>query len=421
MYFDINEFLEAISNVLDIIETDIFGVPTNHSKRIAYFSNQLASALNLSREIQYDLFALSIMHDNGASLKVLHDKLIGDAKDKQNIVESRKEHCSIGEHNIKNFPFLTAPKNVILFHHEKYDGSGFFGLKESEIPQMSQLISFADTLDIKFDLRNVYKNPNERLEIIEYIKSRAGLDFAPDLTEIALQVISRDEFWVDISDDKIYEVLKNIIPSHKREMGYEEIHNLSAIFSYIIDAKSKYTMIHSSELSKKMKLMAELYRIEGDEFFKLLIAADLHDLGKLGISNSILDKPGALTKEEFSIIKEHPTIAKQSLEKVEGFGEISELILNHHEKLNGTGYPRGLSAEKLDFNSRLLACLDIYQALREERPYRESMTHEESIKVMRHMVENGLIDPVITEDIAKQLKNIQNHVGENEINTNGFL
>ena len=406
MVFDINEFLEAISNVLDVIETDIFGVRTNHSKRIAYFSNQLACALNLSTEIKYDLVALSILHDNGASLKVLHDKLLGNAKAKQNIIESRKEHCSIGEHNISSFPFLTSPKNVILYHHEKFDGSGFFGLKGCEIPQMSQLINFADTLDIKFNLGNVYKNDIHRVEIIQFIKEHAGTDFAHDLTQTALQIISRNEFWKDISDEKILEVLKLTIPSHIREMGYKEIHDISKVFSHIIDAKSKYTMIHSSGLTKLMSRMAEFYNIKGDEFWKLMIASDLHDLGKLGISNSILDNPGALSDKEFSIIKEHPVIAKQSLEKVQGFAEISEWAYNHHEKLNGTGYPRGLSAENLDFNSRLLACLDIYQALSEMRPYRGAMTHDESIKIMRRMVEDGLIDPDITEDIAKQLQSI---------------
>ncbi len=404
MFFDINEFLEAIANVLDVIETDIFGVPTNHSKRIAYFTNRLARTLDLSTEVQYDLVALSILHDNGASLKILHDKLSGDAKTKRSIIESRKEHCNIGEHNISSFPFLTSPKNVVLYHHEKFDGSGFFGLKGSEIPQLSQLINFADTLDINFDLRNVYKDDSHREEVIEFIKDHAGTDFAYDLTKTALQVVSRNEFWEDISDEKIHEVLKLTIPSYTREMGYKEIHDLSKIFSHIIDAKSKYTMIHSSGLTKLMSHMAGFYNIEGDEFWKLLIASDLHDLGKLGISNSILDKPGALSDEEFSIIKEHPVIAKQSLVKVQGFAEISEWAYNHHEKLDGTGYPRGLSADKLDFNSRLLACLDIYQALSERRPYREAMTHDESIKIMSRMVKDGLIDNDITEDISNELQ-----------------
>ena len=406
MVFDINEFLEAISNVLDVIETDIFGLPTNHSKRLSCITNRLACALNLSTEMQYDLAALSILHDNGASLKILHDNLLGNAKAKQNIIESSKAHCRIGEDNISSFPFLTSPKNNILYHHEKFDGSGFFGLKGHEIPLMSQLINFADTLDLKFDLGHVYKNGGNHEEISVFIKDHAGTHFAPDLTKIALPIFSENELWTNLSDENIDEVLKLAVPSYKREMSYKEIHDITKIFSHIIDAKSKFTMMHSSELTRLMSRMAKFYNIKGDEFWKLIIASDLHDLGKLGISNSILDKPGSLTDEEFSIIKKHPVTVKQNLEKVQGFREISEWAYNHHEKLNGTGYPRGIGADKLDFNSRLLACLDIYQALGEIRPYREAMTHDESIKTMRRMVDDGLIDPEITEDIVKHLQNI---------------
>jgi HD-GYP domain-containing protein (c-di-GMP phosphodiesterase class II) len=329
--------------------------------------------------------------------------LLGDAKSKQNIIESSKEHCRIGEHNISSFPFLTSPQNVILYHHEKYDGSGFFGLKGSEIPHMSQLINFADTLDLKFDLGNVHMKNGDRDEIMVFIKKHSGIDFAPELSEIAFQVINQNEFWTSLSDENIDEVLSLTIPSHKSEMGYKEIHDITKVFSHIIDAKSKFTMVHSSELTKLMSRMAEFYNIEGDEYWKLMIASDLHDLGKLGINNSILDKPGSLTEEEFNKIKKHPIIAKQNLEKVQGFFEISEWAYNHHEKLNGTGYPRGLDSKKLDFNSRLLTCLDIYQALGEVRPYRQALTHDESIIIMKRMVKDGLIDADITEDIAKQL------------------
>jgi len=403
MVFDINEFLEAVSNVLDVIETDIFGVPTNHSKRIAYLSSRLGSELGLSSEMKYDLVALSILHDNGASLKILHDNLLGSAKSKQNFIESRKEHCTIGEYNISSFPFLSSPENIICYHHEKFDGSGFFGLKGSEIPLMSQLINLADTLDLRFDLRNVYNHEARKDEIIEFINEQSGKEFEPGLAKIAVRIISETEFWEHLSDEHISEMLRQITPPHKREMNYEEIRDITIIFSHIIDAKSKFTMNHSSGLSEKASQMAQYYRIEGDEYWKLIIASDLHDLGKLGIKNRILDKPGQLSEEEFSVIKEHPITAKESLAQVQGFEEIAEWAYNHHEKLNGTGYPRGLRAEELDFNSRLLACLDIYQALGEDRPYRKAMEHDEVIIILLQMAQDGLIDAKITEDIATHL------------------
>lgn len=399
MVFDINEFLEAISNVLDVIETDIFGVSTNHSKRIAYISNRLACEMDLSSHKQYDLIALSILHDNGASLKILHDNLSGSTRAKQNIVESRKEHCAIGESNIRNFPFLTSLEDVILYHHEKFDGSGFFGRRDSEIPLMSQLINLADTLDLKFDLKNVHNNENYKAEILGFIKEQSGKEFEPGLVDRAVTILSQNKFWEHISDERIDEMLKEITPSYKREMSYEEVREITKTFSYIIDAKSEYTMSHSSGLAKQMSEMAGFYGIHGDEYWKLMIAADLHDLGKLGISNVILDKPGQLTEEEYGGMKVHTITGKESLEKVQGFEDITEWAFNHHERLNGTGYPRGLHADELDFNSRLLACLDIYQALGEDRPYRKAMSHGEAMTIMRKMVQEGLIDGDITEDI----------------------
>lgn len=399
MLFDINEFLEAVSNVLDVIETDIFGVPTNHSKRIAYFSNRIACELKLSEEIRYDLAALSILHDNGASLKILHDNLLGNAKSKQNIVESRKEHCMIGESNISSFPFLTNPHNIVLNHHEKFDGSGFFGLSGSEIPLMAQLINLVDTLDLQFDLGNIYKNIDAEIRIIEFINNNSGTAFGENIVDAALVAISKNGFWEDLCDEKIDGSLRDLIPVHKRVMAYKAIHNITKIFSKIIDAKSEFTEHHSSGLTKSLGIMAKHYKIEGDTYWKMKIASDLHDLGKLGISNSILDKPGALTAEEFNIIKEHPETAKRCLEKVEGFSDISEWAYNHHEKLDGSGYPRGLKAINLDFNSRLLTCLDIYQALSEIRPYRNAMAHADAMTIMRQMVSGGLIDFDITEDI----------------------
>ena len=165
MDFNLNELLRAVANTLDTIEINIFGMPTKHSKRIAYISVKIARELRLTNEEIFDLASLTIMHDNGASMKILHDKLLGTTKEKINVMESRKEHCIIGEDNLKNFSFLTNPQNIIKYHHEKYDGSGFFGLSKDEIPLWAQIIALPDTLDLLFDLRNVL-NKSFRLSIV---------------------------------------------------------------------------------------------------------------------------------------------------------------------------------------------------------------------------------------------------------------
>jgi HD-GYP domain-containing protein (c-di-GMP phosphodiesterase class II) len=145
--------------------------------------------------------------------------------------------------------------------------------------------------------------------------------------------------------------------------------------------------------------MASFYKLSDDKKLKLEIAADLHDIGKLAVPNTILDSPQKLTNDEFEIIKKHPYYTRIALTEIKGFEDITEWASNHHEKLNGKGYPFGKTAKDLDFESRLIACLDIYEALTEERPYRRSLEHEEAMEILNKMKDDGYIDVKITEDI----------------------
>jgi len=401
MNFNLNQFLHAMANALDTIEVNIFGMPTNHSKRIAYIAVKIARELRLSDEEIFDLASLSILHDNGASMKILEDKLRGTIKEQINILESRKIHCSIGENNIKDFPFLTNPRNIILYHHEKYDGSGFFGMMYNEIPVFSQIIALADTLDLTFHLEKTA----DKTKITDFVREHRNTFFSPLLTDVFLEISGRKGFWNGLKDVNIDNSLNTLIPTFSNELSYSEIHKITKNFSTMIDAQSAFTHRHSSGLSEKLDIMAGFYHLDEELTLKLSIAADLHDLGKLVISSAILDKPGKLTEEEFEEIKKHPKITRLCLQEINGFEDITNWASNHHEKLDGSGYPEGLKECDLDFNSRLIACLDVYQALREERPYRTQMDHQAAMDILRRMAEDGLLDHMITDDINKVFSN----------------
>jgi HD-GYP domain-containing protein (c-di-GMP phosphodiesterase class II) len=119
---------------------------------------------------------------------------------------------------------------------------------------------------------------------------------------------------------------------------------------------------------------------------------------------AILDSPNKLTSAEFEIVKKHSYYTRQALQEISGFEDITEWASNHHEKLNGQGYPFGKTAEALDFNSRLIACLDIYEALTEERPYRRALNHTEAMDILNNMREEGFIDSKITRGIDNVFK-----------------
>ena len=209
MNFNLNQFLHSIANALDTIEIKIFGMPTNHSKRIAYISVIIGRELRLSDEEIFDLASLAILHDNGASIKILHDKLLGTIKEQINILESRKMHCSIGEDNIKDFPFLTHPVNVIKYHHENYDGSGFFGLSHDDIPVFSQIIALSDTLDLTFHL----EESADKVIITDFVRQHRNTFFSPLLADIFIKISGRTDFWDGLSDLNIDNSLNALMAS----------------------------------------------------------------------------------------------------------------------------------------------------------------------------------------------------------------
>ncbi len=112
-------------------------------------------------------------------------------------------------------------------------------------------------------------------------------------------------------------------------------------------------------------------------------AARLHDIGKLAISSRILDKPGRLTDAEFAKVREHPLVTQRILERVPGFSELSALASAHHERLDGSGYPHGLTAAELTTPMRVLAVADVYEALTAERPYRPAFSVDRALEIMR--------------------------------------
>ena len=405
MLFNLNEFLIALSFALDFVEIDILGATSNHGKRTAYISLKVAEELSLDSKSLYDIVALAILHDNGVSEKSLHDKLlIGDSINIKKI-EGVRDHCIIGEENIREYPFLTDVKNVIKYHHERYDGTGFFNLKGEEIPLMSQIIHIADGIERNFDLKN--NNHHMQSKIVNFVNNQKNEMFSPNIVAAFLSAIKNEQFWTSLNNDNISNALKNDTPKYSMELKMEEIRKITGVFSKIIDSKSKYTRRHSSDLSLKAAFMADYYNMNHEEGIKLMIAADLHDIGKLAIPNSILDSPTKLTAEEFETVKKHPYLTRVALQGIKGFEDITEWASNHHEKLNGKGYPFGKTAKDLDFNSRLMACLDIYQALTEERPYRIALNHGEAMNILTSMKNDGLIDSKITDDIDYVFGNLK--------------
>jgi HD-GYP domain-containing protein (c-di-GMP phosphodiesterase class II) len=174
-----------------------------------------------------------------------------------------------------------------------------------------------------------------------------------------------------------------------------DVDRIAGAFADIIDAKSPFTGSHSRGTAEVAQALARRLRLEPITIVDVRRAALLHDVGKLSVPNSILDKPGRLTDAEFTIVKRHPEMTHRILAPIPTFASVAELAASHHERLDGTGYFRGLGAEGLAIGARIVAVADVYEALTADRSYRSGMSTDEALTLIGTMAGDHLAAEVV--------------------------
>ncbi len=277
---------------------------------------------------------------------------------------------------LMGFPEETA--QAIRDLDEHWDGNGHpDGLRGEEIPLLARICGLAQTAE-------VFHTDRGPAAAEEVARLRSGRWFDPALVEALLAETREDGLWEDLSRKDPWREISRLEPDDRAlKATPERVDLVARAFAEIIDAKSPYTYRHSEGVAKVAVAMAESAGLGPEGTRDLMRASLLHDIGKLGISNRILDKPDGLTNEEFEEIKRYPKITYDILSRVGPFRPIAETAANHHEKLDGSGYHRGIGAEDLDFPSRILAVADIYEALSAERPYHEALPQEKVLDILR--------------------------------------
>jgi HD-GYP domain-containing protein (c-di-GMP phosphodiesterase class II) len=148
--------------------------------------------------------------------------------------------------------------------------------------------------------------------------------------------------------------------------------------------KDEYTERHTRRVALRAVQVGEMLGLTGNRLRSLAIGGLVHDIGKLSIPDEILKKPAALDPDEYALVQRHPAWGRRLLAELGGFSDaVRELVLNHHERLDGTGYPRGLAGEELSLDVRILAVCDVYDALISKRVYRPAWSHEDAMALLR--------------------------------------
>ncbi|HOT01304.1 MAG TPA: HD-GYP domain-containing protein, partial [Acidobacteriota bacterium] len=184
-----------------------------------------------------------------------------------------------------------------------------------------------------------------------------------------------------------------------------------------IDAKDPYTRGHSERVTRYSEIIATELGLPTEEVENIQIAALLHDVGKIGISDSILQKPGILTEAEYAVMKQHPELGGNIMSQIQQLKHIIPGMRYHHESLDGSGYPRGLKGDEIPLAARIIGVADAFDAMTTERPYQKPLATEEALEIINRKagqkfdrrvvdalaaaVSRGLIDLPNPEDVKK--------------------
>ena len=280
--------------------------------------------------------------------------------------------------------------DYVYYHHEHYDGSGPFKLNADEIPLSTQIICIADLFDKTFGSISTL-NLEITNEIKEWIDSNHEL-FNPKIITIFYRLIKKEYILLDYFTHEFNNVLIKRIEIVRNNLGFEDVKLFAYAFSQIIDKRSAFTYEHSVGISNLVNKITPQLGYAKEIQNKMYVAALLHDIGKLVISNDIIDKKGKLNEEERYQINKHTYYTRWILEQIEGFEDITNYASNHHEKLNGNGYPLHLVDKQISELDRVMAICDVYQALTEDRPYRTKMPIDKVWSIINDMVNNNDLD-----------------------------
>ncbi|PWW09171.1 HD domain-containing phosphohydrolase [Mangrovibacter plantisponsor] len=371
----------SIQTVLDLLHSIIKPISPEiviHLQRTALISWYLANKARLPEQEICEAYLAGMLHDIGALDKSRADLALAS----ESFLDG---HEASGAAMTAGIRFLQPVTQIIEHHHlEWMDGSPL------NLPLIHHLVHMADSFELY--LHRVDGNYiAQREEIVNGFLS-GNKKWPLELVDALIKASQQDGFWFRLGNPEPERVLQTISPLHEEFLGREDFLEVCLLISKIVDKYSSFTQTHSTSVAHVAEKLSELYGYDTEMQQRICIAGYLHDIGKLFIPLSILEKHGRLEAVEYARMKLHSYKTLVMLEQFEELGRIVSWAANHHERLDGSGYPFGLVAAELDIPSRILAVADVFTATTENRPYRRGMDTEKAIAILMEESANGRLD-----------------------------
>lgn len=416
------QLMGALSHALDMTE----GQPPGHCVRCCWIGMHVGRALGLPADQLWELYYVLLLKDLGCSsnaaricelyladdLSFKRDyKTVGDSLPKVlgfvlrhtglkaglaerfrailNIVQHGGEitrelietRCQRGAEIARQLRFSEAVAQGVQNLDEHWSGGGRpLGLVGTAIPVYSQIALLAQVVD-------VFHTAEGAAAAQEEIQQRSGSWFDPAICAAFARVADEQDFWQQLAAPDLPQAVFALEPAqHVVALDEDYLDDIAAAFGQVVDSKSPYTSGHSARVALYTDMIAEVLGLSAERRRWLKRGALLHDVGKLGVSNAVLDKPGKLDSEEWRAVQMHAAYTEQILSRIEAFAELAKIAGAHHERLDGKGYPRGISADEIALETRIITTADIFDAITAERPYRGAIPIPKALEMMAENV-----------------------------------
>ncbi|NJC04780.1 HD-GYP domain-containing protein (c-di-GMP phosphodiesterase class II) [Sphingomonas kaistensis] len=420
------EVIAAFSYALDLTE----GQPAGHCIRTCWIGMQVGREIGLSQAELGDLYYTLLLKDLGCSSNAARICELYEADDRafkqgyktvgtslaatlhfvlkktaqgatfrqrataignilrngdaiaQEMILSR---CTRGADIARTLRFSDAVCDGIYHLDEHWNGSGRPGrLQGQAIPLFSRIALLAQVADVFRD----HAGPGAALG---EVARRNGLWFDPALVRAFEAVAASPDFWSTLASPTIESrVIRMAPPTSRQPLDDDYLDAIAAAFGQVIDAKSPFTAGHSQRVGDLAERMARGFGMSAGRTRWLRRAAVLHDVGKLGVSSAILEKPASLDQREWTEMRNHAAHTREILGRIGALSDMADVAAAHHERLDGSGYPLALSGTAISRDTRIITACDFYDALVSDRPYRAALPVSEAIGIMTREVGSAI-------------------------------
>ncbi len=421
------ELIGSLSHALDMTE----GQPRGHCIRCCWIGSRLGEQLGLDARQRHDLYYTLLLKDLGCSSNAaricelyltddLHFKrdfklvdgslsevvnfvlghtglqadLLGRFRSLFHIFRNGDQianeliltRCHRGADIARQLRFSDEVAQGILSLDEHWSGKGRpQQLAGEAIPLFSRIALLCQVVDVF----HAAAGPDAAMR---ELRERSGNWFDPALVN-AFEALADDAFWQGLADPALAErVFAH--PAGQGEVALDEdyLDEIAAAFGQVVDSKSPYTAGHSGRVALYTDILAAQMGLSEARRRWLKRGALLHDVGKLGVSNAILDKPGKLDEQEWAAVQMHAAYTEEILSRIGAFEELAQVAGAHHERLDGKGYPKGLKGEAITLETRIITTADIFDATTAKRPYRDAIPVPRALEMMAENLGTA-IDP----------------------------